>query len=74
MAKKETAASFEETFEMLRRAIEDLESGNLPLDAAMVRYEEGMRLVQLCNELLDGAELRVQQVGQELRSERPPTG
>ncbi|MSQ24136.1 MAG: exodeoxyribonuclease VII small subunit [Chloroflexi bacterium] len=58
--------SFEEAYAALRQAVDDLESGALPLDAAMARYEEGMRLVQMCNELLDGAELRIQRVGQEL--------
>ncbi|MBI4213166.1 MAG: exodeoxyribonuclease VII small subunit [Chloroflexi bacterium] len=70
MAKPEGAASFEEAYETLRHAIEELESGTLPLEAALTRYEEGMRLVQLCNDLLDRAELRVQRVGQELSSER----
>ncbi len=69
MAKTEGAASFEEAYEALRKAIDELETGSLPLEAAIARYEEGMRLVQLCNDLLDRAELRVQQVGQALSTD-----
>ena len=36
--------------------------GPLPLETAMARYEEGMKLAQLCNEMLDQAELRIQHV------------
>lgn len=54
--------AFEEAYERLRGSITDLEGGPLPLEAAMARYEEGMRLAQLCNEILDKAELRIQHV------------
>lgn len=39
-----------------------LEDGQLPLDQTLERYEDGMRLAQRCQELLDAAELRVQQL------------
>jgi exodeoxyribonuclease VII small subunit len=54
--------SFEEVFERLRQSVEELETGPLPLEEALARYEEGMRLARVCNELLDGAELRIQTV------------
>jgi exodeoxyribonuclease VII small subunit len=69
MAKGEEPISFEQAFEALRRAVEELESGTLPLEAAISRYEAGMKLVKQCNELLDKAELRIQRVGQELSSD-----
>ena len=53
---------FEEVFERLQRSIEELETGPLPLEDAIARYEEGVRLASLCNEILDQAELRIQQV------------
>jgi len=34
----------------------------MPLERALQYYEEGMRLAQYCNELLQKAELRVQQL------------
>lgn len=54
--------TFEEAYERLRKSIEELEAGPLPLETAMARYEEGMRLAQLCNEMLDKAELRIEHV------------
>jgi len=34
----------------------------MPLERALHYYEEGMKLAQHCNELLEKAELRVQQL------------
>jgi len=55
-------STFEEAYDRLRRSIEELEAGPLPLETAIARYEDGMRLAQLCNEMLDKAELRIQHV------------
>jgi exodeoxyribonuclease VII small subunit len=60
--------TFEATYERLRKAVEELELGPLSLDAAIARYEEGMRLAQLCDAILDRAELRIRHV---LRDEEP---
>ncbi len=54
--------SFEEAFNRLSETVEALESGGLTLEAATNLYEEGMRLVRLCNQLLSTAELRVTQL------------
>lgn len=53
---------FEEVFERLQRTVAELETGPLPLEDAISRYEEGVRLARLCNEILDQAELRMQHV------------
>ena len=63
--------SFEEAYERLRRSVEELEAGPLPLETAMERYEVGLRLAQLCNDILDRAELRIQHV---LRDEEGGAG
>ena len=55
--------SFEEAYEQLEAAVEALQDGQMPLEEALRYYEEGMRLAQHCNELLQKAELRVQQLG-----------
>jgi exodeoxyribonuclease VII small subunit len=34
----------------------------MPLEQALHHYEEGMKLAQYCNDLLQKAELRVQQL------------
>jgi exodeoxyribonuclease VII small subunit len=59
---EETTERFEEVFERLQRSIDELETGPLPLEDAIARYEEGVRLARLCNEILDQAELRMQHV------------
>jgi exodeoxyribonuclease VII small subunit len=58
----EEALSFEEAFERLEAAVSALQDGQMPLERALQLYEEGMKLAQHCNELLQKAELRVQQL------------
>lgn len=55
----EPSESFEELFRRLEEAVGKLEEGGLPLEEALALYEEGMRLAQRCQEMLDQAELRV---------------
>lgn len=54
--------SFEQAFEQLEAAVEALQDGQMSLEQALNYYEEGMKLAQHCNELLEKAELRVQQL------------
>ena len=51
--------SFEEAFQRLSEMAASLEQGGLTLDEASARYEEGMSLVQRCNQLLNETELRI---------------
>jgi len=57
------ALSFEEAFVQLEAAVAALQDGNMPLERALHYYEEGMKLARHCNELLQKAELHVQQLG-----------
>ena len=54
--------SFEEAFERLEACITSLQDGKMPLEQALHYYQEGMQLAQLCNDLLQKAELSVQQL------------
>ena len=56
------ALSYEEAFEQLEKAVAALQDGRLPLEQALNYYEEGMRLAQYCHDLLQQAELRVEQL------------
>ncbi len=56
------ALSFEEAFAQLEAAVVALQDGQMPLERALHYYEEGMKLAQHCNDLLEKAELRVQQL------------
>ena len=51
--------SFEESFGRLQEAIERLEEGGLPLEAALSLFEESMGLATTCHQVLDQAELRL---------------
>ena len=51
--------SFEEIYLRLEKTVEALESGNLTLDEATNLYEEGMKLAQICSDMLSKAELKV---------------
>ncbi len=54
--------SFEDAFAELEAAVTALQDGQMPLERALHYYEEGMKLAQHCNDLLEKAELRVQQL------------
>jgi exodeoxyribonuclease VII small subunit len=53
---------FEDALKKLEGVVEAMESGDLPLEALLARYEEGTRLVKVCQEKLAEAELKIQQL------------
>ena len=58
--------TFEEKLERLKEIVETLEAPDtLELDASLTLFEEGVSLVRSCRELLDAAEVRVQNISQE---------
>jgi exodeoxyribonuclease VII small subunit len=54
--------SYEEALKRLEATVVALQDGQIPLDQALRYYQEGMELAQYCNELLQKAELSVQQL------------
>lgn len=51
--------SFEEAFERLQTTIQTLEEGGLSLEDSIKQFEIGMRLANLCGQMLDDAEMKV---------------
>jgi len=51
---------FEETLNKLETIVSDLESGNLNLDDAIKKYEEGMKLSGLCYKKLQEIQKKVE--------------
>jgi exodeoxyribonuclease VII small subunit len=51
--------TFEERFLRLQETITSLEQGGLPLDEAIARFEQGLKMAAECRAMLDAAELRV---------------
>jgi exodeoxyribonuclease VII small subunit len=52
--------SIEEAMRKLESLITDMESGQLPLEKLLDNYEDGVKLVRLCQEKLDAAEQKIQ--------------
>ena len=53
---------FEEALQKLEAVVEAMEADDLPLETLLARYEEGARLVKICQEKLAEAELKIQQL------------
>jgi exodeoxyribonuclease VII small subunit len=53
---------FEDALKKLEGVVEAMESGDLPLETLLARYEEGARLMKICQEKLAEAELKIQQL------------
>jgi exodeoxyribonuclease VII small subunit len=53
---------FEEALKKLEGVVETMESDELPLETLLAKYEEGTRLVKICQEKLAEAELKIQQL------------
>ncbi len=54
--------NYEALMARLIAVVDRLENGDLPLAEALALYEEGVTLSAACQQLLEAAELRVQQL------------
>lgn len=55
MAKK----TFEQSIKQLEQIVTELESGELPLEQAIKKFEEGMELSRFCAQKLEETERRI---------------
>jgi exodeoxyribonuclease VII small subunit len=55
----ESEPSFEQAIEQLEAIVGELERGAPELSAALTQYEQGVRLLARCQQLLEGAERSV---------------
>ena len=53
---------FEEALKKLEGIVEMMESDDLPLETLLAKYEEGSKLVKICQGKLAEAELKIQQL------------
>jgi len=51
---------FEEALKKLEKIVDELEDGNIPLDDALGKYEEGIRLSKMCAKKLEAAKKKVE--------------
>lgn len=62
MVKEEKEKTFEENLENLEKIVKDLESGNIPLDDAIEKFTEAMKLAKLCDNKLKNAEEKLNSI------------
>ena len=55
MAKK----TFEQSMKQLEQIVQELESGDLPLEKAIKKFEEGIQLSKYCSQELDKTEKKI---------------
>jgi exodeoxyribonuclease VII small subunit len=58
MAKK----TFEQTIAALEKIVDELENGDLPLEKALKKFDDGMVLSRQCSAMLDETEKKVTQL------------
>ena len=67
--KKSEEISFEEAAEKLESIVEAMESDELPLEKLLVQYEQGAKLVKICEGKLEAAEKRITQLEKSMGGE-----
>jgi exodeoxyribonuclease VII small subunit len=58
----EQKISFEEAMNKLEQIVDKLEEGDVPLEAAIAFYKEGMELSKLCHDKLKNVEEQLTQI------------
>jgi len=51
---------FEEMIKKLEAIVDELESGEMPLEESLKKYEEGVKLLSLCRKRLDETKRKVE--------------
>ena len=51
--------SFEEAIKALESIVHELEAGDLPLETALKKFEEGVKLSKICSRKLDETEKKI---------------
>ena len=66
---KDSTESFEDLIQQLETITKEWEQGGLDLDTSISLYEQGMTIAKLCQELLNKAENKIQDLHQQLDQE-----
>jgi len=51
--------TFEQSMKLLERIVQELENGDLPLEKAIKKFEEGIKLTRFCSQKLDETEKKI---------------
>lgn len=60
MSEEKKEIVFEAALKKLETIVDNLEAGDLTLEAALKQYEEGVRLAEICSKRLSEAEKKVE--------------
>ena len=58
--KNDDQPSFEESLEQLEGIVHELEDGNVDLQQSLARYEQGVKLLRQCYQILEKAERKIE--------------
>lgn len=71
MAKQKQPDSFESAMSELEQIVRELETGQVSLEEMLAKYERGQQLREYCQEQLNVAEQRIQQIGGQGQQSNP---
>lgn len=60
---------FEEALKKLEKIVEDLEKGDLTLDEALKKYQEGIELSRACSQRLESAKKKIEVISKNKKGE-----
>ncbi|MEX2415973.1 MAG: exodeoxyribonuclease VII small subunit [Paenibacillaceae bacterium] len=60
MRMKDNEISFEEAMDMLEEIVQQLESGDVPLEKAIELFQDGMKMAHLCSGKLEVVEKKIE--------------
>ena len=53
--------AFEEALANLEEIVQRMESGDAPLDSLVQNYEKGVKLLKICRDKIEGAEMKIKE-------------
>ena len=62
--------TFEESLQSLEKIVNDLESGKLPLEESLAKFENGVKLYKECKEKLGQVEKKITVLTESLKEEK----
>ena len=60
----EEELSFEQALSNLEEIIRQMESGEAPLESLVTHYQTGVKMLKLCRERIDSAEMKIKEVNE----------
>ena len=65
MAGQSKKQTFEQALTELEGIVNEVEQGKIGLEESIDKYEQGMKLIKYCRDILEAAEKRIETIGRE---------